>query len=132
MRENLGEFATAVAVVPQVPTGDTGIVGETIDLQGYLSAEFVIATGTLADSGATFPFLLFHDDAANMGTEVECTVALGTKDVDTSFDQTDDKETKKVTYLGNKRYLRLKVTPDSNGTTAPIAAIVVLKKRLVA
>jgi hypothetical protein len=46
------------AISPVSEAGTTALVGEIIDIQGFHSLEYIIATGSLADADATFTVLL--------------------------------------------------------------------------
>ena len=42
------------------------------------------------------------------------------------FQFDDDNETRKIGYVGNKRYVRLTITPANNASAALIAAVALL------
>lgn len=112
------------AISPVVATDDTPLVSQIIDRQGFESLEFVIATGTLADSGATFTVLVEDGDESNLSDNASVADAylLGTEAL-ASFDQSDDDAVLKIGYVGPKRYVRLTITPSGEGTGAPICVI---------
>lgn len=96
-------------------TDNTAIVSSIIDLLGYGSCEFVLVTGTNTDTNATFAVTVDEGDASNLAgsNAVAATDLLGTL-AQASFDFSDDNESRKIGYLGNKRYVRLTVTPSGN------------------
>jgi len=115
------------AISPVDMVDDTAQVSEIIDLQGFESCEFLIATGSLADAGATFAALLEEGDTANLAdaAAVADKELLGTEAL-ASFTQADDNSAFKLGYRGTKRYVRLTVTPTGNAAAALISAVAVL------
>src|SRR3990167_6100651 len=87
------------ALTPRRVSDDTAQVGSIVDLAGFHSALIAIAAGTLADAAAAFTVLL---------------------------EQADDNETRKLGYIGVKRYIRLTVTPSGNAAAADMSAVAVL------
>jgi len=108
-------------------SGDTPIVSQIIDRLGYDTLEFVIATGSLADANATFTALVEESDdsALSGGTAVADADLLGTE-VTASFAFGDDDEVRKIGYVGNKRYVRLTITPAGNTGDVYVAALALL------
>lgn len=96
-------------------TDNTAIVSSIIDTRGYGAVELVLVTGTNTDTNATFTTLVEDGDASNLSDAAAVVDAelLGTE-VLASFDFADDVETRKIGYIGNKRYVRLTVTPAGN------------------
>lgn len=97
-------------------TDDTAIVSAIIDRRGYESAELVIITGTNTDADATFAVLLEDGNASNLSDNAAVADAqlLGTEAL-AGFTFSDDVECRKIGYTGDKRYLRLTITPSGNG-----------------
>jgi len=103
-------------------------VSQIIDRQGYESLEFVIATGTIGDAGATFTVLVEHADEVGFNVTNEAVAdryLLGTEAL-ASFDQDDDDSVFTIGYIGPKRFVRLTITPANNATAWDIGAIAVL------
>lgn len=109
-----------IHTVPLIPpiaarTDNTAIVSAIIDRLGYDSVELVLITGTNTDVNATFAVLV--EDGNNSGLSDNAAVPdselLGTEAL-ASYTFADDAETRKIGYVGNKRYLRLTVTPSGN------------------
>lgn len=94
---------------------NTAIVSSIIDTLGYGSCELVIVTGTNTDTNATFALTIDDGDAANLSDAAAVAAAelLGTTAL-ASFTFADDIETRKIGYIGNKRYVRVTVTPSGN------------------
>lgn len=96
-------------------TDNTAIVSSIIDTLGYGSCELVIVTGTNTDTNATFATTIDEGDASNLSdaTAVAAAELLGGT-TNASFTFSDDVETRKIGYIGGKRYVRLTVTPSGN------------------
>lgn len=116
-----------LALAPVVATDNTVLNTGIIDTQGFESCEFVIATGTLADVDATFAVTLtagddaaLADGAAPAASELLGTLALA------SFTFAADNVTKKIGYVGIKRYIKLTITPAANAGNAPLSVVAIL------
>lgn len=118
----------AVRAISPVSVADTtATVSETIDRQGYEAVEFIIATGSIADADATFAVLVEESDTTTSGdfTSVADADLLGTEAA-ASFQYDDDNETRKIGYIGIKRYVRLTITPTGNASAALFSAVAIL------
>lgn len=115
------------AISPVSVSDNTAQVSQIIDRQGFKSLEFVIATGSLADADATFTVLVEDGDAANLSDAAAVADAnlLGLETT-ASFQFDDDNETRKIGYIGNKRYVRLTITPANNASAALLSAVAIL------
>ncbi len=120
VRRVLSPLATAIV-------DNTAQVGQIVDHQGYDSAEYIIATGNLADLDATFAVTMDEGNAANLSdaTAVAAADLVGTYTA-AGFIFSDDDKVKKLGYIGSKRYTRLTITPALNTGAAPLAAVCVL------
>lgn len=126
--QDLMNNVTISQVISPVSVADTTAeVGTIIDRQGYDSLTYVIATGTIADVDATFTVLLEEGDAANLSDNAAVADAdmLGTEAL-AGFQFDDDDETRKIGYIGGKRYTRLTITPVANASAALFGAVAVL------
>lgn len=96
-------------------TDNTAIVSEIIDTKGYNSCTLVLVTGTNTDADATFTVLVEDGDASNLSDHaaVDDKFLVGTEAL-AGFTFADDKKCRKIGYVGNKRYVRMTVTPASN------------------
>lgn len=114
-------------ISPVNVTDNTAQVSQIIDLANRDSCEFVIATGSLADAGATFTVLVEDGDDSGLSDNASVADAflLGTES-GASFTQADDNETRKIGYIGPKRYVRLTITPAGNAADAYISAVAIL------
>lgn len=122
---------TVPAIVPVAArTDNTAIVSSIIDTLGYGSCEFVLVTGTNTDVNATFAVTVDDGDVSNLSdaASVAATELVGTLAL-AGFTFGDDNECRKIGYIGNKRYVRLTVTPSGNDTgNIFIAGVAVLGK----
>lgn len=135
MRDTLHSHAFRVAIAPPATAvaDNTAIVGQWIDRLGFNALTFGILTGTLVDADATFAVLVEEANAADKSdfAAVADVDLLGQTDgvvpeVAAGFDYSADIATRKIGYIGHKRYVRLTVTPAGNSGAAPIAAVAVL------
>lgn len=130
MRDMLNNIDVRRAISPfNQGGGNTAVQSQIIDTQGYDSLTFVIATGNLADSDATFAVSLEHGDAADLSdaTPVPADDLVGTTAA-ASFTFANDDSVRKIGYRGSKRYVRLVITPSNNDALAAtfLSAVAVL------
>ena len=108
-REQYSNLLPITAFKIQEITSDTTTNGEIIDTQGFDSALFSIQAGTIT-TGTITP-VLEHGDAANLSDAADVPDSqLKPTEADAVFAATDDDEVKRLAYVGNKRYTRLKLT----------------------
>jgi hypothetical protein len=105
-------------------TNDTAFVSQIVDTAGYESAEFIILTGSLADADATFTVLVEDGDNSSLtdNAAVADSFLLGTEAL-ASFTFAGDDKVFKIGYIGDKRYVRVTVTPANNTGNAFIAGL---------
>lgn len=115
------------AISPVSVSDNTAQVSQIVDTRGYESVELVIATGSIADSDATFTVLIEDGDSATLtdNAAVSDTFLLGTEAL-ASFQFDDDNECRKIGYVGGKRYVRATITPANNASAALLSAVWVL------
>jgi hypothetical protein len=96
-------------------TDNTPIVSAIIDTAGYESVEFALVTGTNTDTNATFAVTVDEGDNSGLSDAVAVTNSklIGTL-AEAGFVFSDDNECRKLGYIGNRRYVRLTVTPSGN------------------
>jgi hypothetical protein len=133
MKDLMNKIHTARVISPVSVADTTAQVGQIIDNKGYNSLTYVILAGSVADADATFTVLLEEsDDAAMSGaTAVADAELLGTE-VLAGFQFDDDNETRKLGYIGAKRYTRLTITPVGNASAALLAAVAVQGHPMIA
>lgn len=115
------------AISPTRVTDNTAEVSEIIDLANRTELEFIIGIGTVADADATFVVLIEHGDDSGLSDAAAVADAflVGTES-GAGFDFGDDDEVRKIGYIGDKRYVRLTITPSSNGGNADLSAVALL------
>ena len=106
---------------------NTVIVTEIIDMRGFKSLVWLIVLGLLEDAAFTTVFLMEHGDDSGLSdnTAVPDSQMDPTEDI-ASFDQADDNSVRKMGYVGEKRYVRLTITPSDNTGNMPIAIVALL------
>lgn len=129
MRDMFNQVHPLVALAPLAAgvADNTAQVSQIIDTRGYDSLTFLIITGAIADADATFAVTMDHGEVSNLSdaAAVAATDLVGTLAL-AGFGFADDGETRKVGYIGTKRYVRLTITPTGNASAAPMAAIALL------
>lgn len=124
------------AISPVSVADNTAAASQIIDTADYEGLVFVLATGSVADADMTTTVLVEHgddsglsdaaavpDDMLNSGrTSGHAT----TPEASAAFQFDDDNETRKIGYHGDKRYVRLTVTPSGNASAALISAVALL------
>jgi hypothetical protein len=119
---------------------DTDIVSAIVDRAGYESVLFVIINGALTDAGAVVSVKLedgddsgLSDAAAVPTAQIQLDSSSGRMDATpetgfhAAYDQGDDNKSFKIGYLGDKRYLRLTISPVGNAAgDIPLAVTALL------
>ena len=126
MKDFFNNMKVVRAISPVDAADDTALVGEVVDRVGFESVTYLIAAGTLADTGATFTSLLEESDTGAFGGEENAVVdadLLGTEAL-ASFTEADDDKVFKLGYIGNKQHTRLTITPAGVSATANIVAAI--------
>lgn len=126
MRDTYNKTKVTRALSPTNGGNDTALVSQIIDTLGYDSLLFAIATGSLADSNATFTVLVEDGDSATLtdNAAVDDSQLLGTES-GASFTYADDNKAIKIGYYGTKRYVRLTITPSGNTGDDYISALAI-------
>jgi hypothetical protein len=117
MRDLMNHTHPVVALAPKAAvTDNTPFVGVWVDRRGYEALTFLLITGILTDADATCAVTIEHADASDQSDAaavVEADDLVGTLAL-AGFTFADDAETRKVGYVGEKRYVRITVTPSNN------------------
>ncbi len=115
-------FSPAAAVAD-----NTAYVSEIIDMRGFKSLVWLIIIGALVDADATFVVLMEHGDDSGLtdAADVDDSQMDPTEAI-VSFDFADDDSVRKIGYVGEKRYVRLTITPADNTGDAFIAIMALL------
>ena len=105
MKDLLNNIDVKRVISPVSVSDTTAQVGQIIDRKGFDGLTYLIATGSIADADATFTVLLEESDSSNMASASAVADAdlIGTE-VLASFQYDDDNETRKLGYIGSKRY----------------------------
>jgi hypothetical protein len=98
-------------------TDNTALVSQIIDTAGFNSVEWLTLIGANTDADVTFATLVEHGDVANLSdaTAVADADLLGTE-AQAGFQYDDDNEVRKIGYIGNRRYVRVTITPTGNNS----------------
>lgn len=111
-------------ISPVSEGGDSALVSQIVDTADFASTEFLILTGSLADSDATFTLLIEDGDVSNLDDNAAVADAnlVGTEAAGNgSFTFAEDDIAIKIGYIGPKRYVRATITPANNGSAALLA-----------
>ena len=113
-----------ISTITPAPMIASAVTGTVVDRQGYDSVEFAINYGAVTATAAVFtPVVLEGDvtgtmtsvaDADLQGTEVLASLAAAVR-----TDGTTEKVTKRIGYVGSKRYVSLNI----GSTTTAVAAV---------
>jgi hypothetical protein len=128
MRDFMNSLHPIRAISPAAAvTDNTAFVSQIIDVAGYQGLVFLIMLGAIADADATFVALVEHGDAANLSDAAAVPDAqlTGTETL-AGFTFAADDKTRKIGYVGGKRYVRLTVTPSGNSGNVFLSAIALL------
>ena len=127
MRDFLNNLHPIRAISPVSVADNTAEVGEIIDRQGFDGLTFVIATGSLADVDAVFAVLVEegNDSGLSDAADVADADLLGTEAL-AGFTFGDDDSTRKIGYIGAKRYVRITITPSANSSAALFSAVAIM------
>lgn len=124
MNELHNNIKVSRALSPVSVADNTAQVSQILDTANFSMNELVIATGAIADADVTFVVLIEEGDASNLSDAVAVADEdlLGTE-AQAGFQFDDDNETRKVGYIGAKRYIRATITPASNASAALLSAV---------
>lgn len=124
MKDLHNSIKTSRAISPVSVADNTAAVSQILDTANFNAHELIIATGSIADADATFAVLIEEGDASNLSDAAAVADAdlLGTE-AQASFQFDDDNETRKIGYIGSKRYIRATITPTGNASAALISAV---------
>ncbi len=113
---NCIKVSRGLSPVAALTNANTAFVSQIIDTANFDSTEFLILIGANTDADATFTVLVEDGDASDLSDAAAVADAylLGTE-AGASYDFSDDNETRKIGYIGPKRYVRVTITPANNG-----------------
>lgn len=130
MKDMFNMIKLVRALSPVNVGGNVAQVSQIVDRAGFDACTFAILTGGLTDADATFTVLLEEGNVSNLSDAAAVADAdmIGTES-GASFTFSDDNQQRKLGYKGNKRYLRLTITPANNAAATAgtvIAAVAIL------
>jgi hypothetical protein len=130
-RDSLDNIHTVPLFTPaNAPTTDnTAYVSAIIDTAGFETTTLVFQTGTLTSGVATFAVLLEDGDQSNLSDNAAVSAAntVGSATLASFTGAAGSNKTRKIGYVGPKRYVRLTVTPTGNVTSnVTLAGVAVL------
>lgn len=120
MRDLHNLISAAIALNPAAITSNTTTNGTGVDLKGFESCDFAIASGTLTDG--SYAVTVQESDDNSTFADAAAVDLLGSNP---SFASTDDNVLKTVGYRGSKRYVRIKVVSTSVTTGGTVAAVAI-------
>lgn len=127
MRDLMNNITPKRVISPAAAVADnTAFVGQVVDHAGFKSVTYIIQTGGLADTDATFAVLLEESDASGSGFAPVADADLIGTEVLAGFTFADDDKVRKIGYRGGKRFTRLTVTPANNTGNAFVSAVAIL------
>lgn len=112
----------------------TGLV---IDRQGYGGVEFIASYGAVTTTGTVVTMVVFEGDVTGTLTSVADTDLLGTEALfslaaGARVAGTGKEVTKRIGYIGNKRYLRVNAVQTGTTSVGVVAVAAVLHSPNVA
>lgn len=110
---------TEVSVTPD-GNRTTDVTGSSVDLQGADSAAAIVHYGTITDG--TFTAKLQESDSSGSGFSDVTSADLVQSFADAT--STESNSTQQVSYIGNKRYIRVVVTQTGTSTGGKLSAVV--------
>lgn len=120
------------AISPITWSDNTAQVSQIIDNQGSDSLAFFINVGAIVSGTATFAVLLQEGDQPNLsdaGTVADTDMVSSVRGTApltaAAWTFANPNTVQRVGYIGNKRYVRLTVTPSSNAAAVTMSAIAV-------
>lgn len=127
LHNNVDIIATIKPVA--VGTTGTGQTGDVVDVRGYDSVEIALSYGAITATAATFTPVILHGDATGSLTSCADTDLLGTEAAAglaaaARVDGSTENVTKRIGYIGGKRYVRADIVSTATAGT-PVAANVI-------
>lgn len=117
MRDLANNITVKPAIFPVAArTDNTAVVSTILDTFGFGSSMLALITGVNTDTNATFAALLEESNDSGMAgaNAVADSDMIGTEALAGFTAADDDSKTRKLGYVGNKRYIRATVTPSGN------------------
>lgn len=108
----------------QLINSDVTTEGDIIDTVGFDAFSFVLLSGTLT-AGTFTPIIEDGDDSGLSDKADVSDTFLTNTEADTAFTASEDNTSKTIGYVGNKRFIRLKIlsTSSADGTIGAVALL---------
>lgn len=123
-------FKRALSPAVNTNLNVTPLVSEIIDRDGYESLTFALITGALTDANAVYSVLVedAEESAFNVTNAAVVDEYLVGTEVLAAFTFASDNACRKIGYVGNKRYVRVTITPTTaaDAGDTPLAIIAIL------
>lgn len=105
-------------------TDNTAYVSQILDMKGYDAAEFVWAAGSIADADVTFTVLVEHgNDSGLSDAAAVADDQLTNTEASAAPTFGSDNAVGSIGYLGDKRYVRVTITPAANSGNIFLAGV---------
>ena len=133
LRDLSNDVKISRAISPVSVADNTAAVSQIIDTSGYNTLMFAILLGSIADADATFAVTMEHGDDSGLSDAASVPAAMlnGTTTL-AGFQFDSDNATRKIGYVGDKRYVRMTITPSNNASAALLAACAIQSMARVA
>lgn len=125
MRDLLNGLVSKLAKAAAAIATDTTTNGLVIDLQGFDSCRFDVASATLTDGDYAVSIQEGSESDGSDMADAPASAVLGA----VSFAPADDNTVKSLSYVGSKRYVRLKIVSTNVTTGGTLGAIAVLARQ---
>ncbi len=123
MRDGTTTHKYSRGISPASQSDDTAIVSQIVDTANFDTLSFLIQLGSIADANVTFVILVEDGDDSGLSDNaaVNDVFLIGTES-GAAFLFSDDNKTVKIGYIGPKRYVRVTITPNGNGSALLLSA----------
>jgi hypothetical protein len=114
-----------------IGTTGTGQTGKIVDRSGYQGVEFIIGYGTITSTTAAFTLVVKEGDATGSMTSIADSDLLGTEAAavpaaGTRVSGSNKNVTKRLGYIGQKRYVQVSKLSSLGTAGPPVHADVLL------
>lgn len=125
MRDLLNTLVSKMAKAAAAISTNTTTNGTVIDLQGFESCRFDIHSATLTDGSYACSI---QEGTASDGSDMADAAAASVLGSAT-FAATDDNAVKSLSYVGSKRYVRVKIVSTGVTTGGTLGALAILGRQ---
>lgn len=118
MRDLYNNIEVRRGLSPLVQNNDSSaFVSQIIDMRGWKSLVWLVSLGDVTDADVTTVFLMEHDDDSALANAADVPDSqMDPTEIIAAFDFGDDDSVRKIGYVGEKRYVRLTITPTGNNS----------------